>query len=107
MSTTVEDNDAVQQSSKRQKLEAIPNDSSSASSLKIDTAAAADNDLVISQEHIFKNMRLKMLIKENHGAAIHRIVPNWIDVRFQNLVATVGGEQVSLHHEYIVECELL
>src|SRR5690348_16366358 len=101
MSTTVEDNDAVQQSSKRQKLEAIPNDSSSSSSLKIDTAAA-DNDLVISQEHIFKNMRLKMLIKENHGAAIHRIVPNWIDVRFQNLVATVGGEQVSLHHEDIV-----
>ena len=48
----------------------------------------------LSKEQIYKNMHLRMVIKENHGSSIWAVEPNWVDVRFQNLIATVGGTQV-------------
>ena len=41
-----------------------------------------------------KNMHLKAIIKENHGKEITQIQTNCVDVRYQNLVVTVGMNQV-------------
>lgn len=46
-----------------------------------------------SKDEQFVNFHLRRLVRENHGRAITQLT---IHPRFPNLVATVGGGQVSI-----------
>ncbi len=53
------------------------------------------DDTPMENEQLLKSMRLKSIIKENHGKEISQVSLNVIDPRFSNLVATIGDCQVN------------
>ncbi|PRP84470.1 hypothetical protein PROFUN_08055 [Planoprotostelium fungivorum] len=50
-----------------------------------------------SPDAIFQHMYLKTLLKENHGQEIGQVLMNSNELRFHNMVATVGDNQANIY----------
>lgn len=53
-----------------------------------------------SAEFMLKNLRLKTIIRENHGQEISLICKNTMEARYSNMIATVGDNQVNVYDNH-------